>query len=45
VTEAPLSMLLPLWALTLGCFWFGLETSWSVDIAQVAARSLLGVAP
>ena len=45
VTEAPLSMLLPLWALTIGCFYFGLETGYSVDIARAAAQSLLGVTP
>ncbi|MDF1722816.1 MAG: monovalent cation/H+ antiporter subunit D family protein [Minwuia sp.] len=44
VKEAPLSMLLPLWALTLGCYFFGLETHYSVDIARQAAESLLGIA-
>jgi len=44
VREAPLSMLVPLWLLTLACFYFGLETQYSVDIARVAAESLLGIA-
>jgi multicomponent Na+:H+ antiporter subunit D len=44
-TEAPLSMLLPLWGLTLANLWFGVQTTVPVDIARTAAASLLGLQP
>ncbi len=44
VREAPLSMLLPMWALIAACVYFGVETSASVDVAARAAEFLLGAA-
>ena len=44
-TEAPLSMLLPLWGLVLANIWFGIQTTVPVDIARTAAAALLGLQP
>ncbi len=44
VREAPLSMLLPMWALIAASVYFGVETSASVDVAARAAEFLLGAA-
>jgi multicomponent Na+:H+ antiporter subunit D len=41
--EAPLSMLLPTWALILANFYFGIDTSLTVGVASSAAQQLLGV--
>jgi multicomponent Na+:H+ antiporter subunit D len=43
--EAPPMMLAPLWVLTLANLWFGMQTTLTVDVARIAARSLLGLAP
>jgi multicomponent Na+:H+ antiporter subunit D len=43
--EAPLGMLLPLWALVLANLWFGVHTTLSVGVARTAAGALLGLAP
>lgn len=43
--EAPLSMLLPMWALVLANLWFGVHTALSVGVARGAAAALLGFAP
>lgn len=43
VSEAPLSLLLPAWALTIANVWFGLQTSVTVGGAQRAAAMLMGV--
>ena len=42
VAEAPLAMLLPTLTLAAACIYFGLNTSLTVDVARVAALSLLG---
>ena len=42
VAEAPLSLLLPAWILVLANFYFGLETSISVGLAERAAQALMG---
>ncbi|MCP1727066.1 multicomponent Na+:H+ antiporter subunit D [Natronospira proteinivora] len=42
VREAPPSLLLPTWALTLACLYFGIETSLPVDMATRAAETLMG---
>ena len=42
VREAPLSMLLPMWALIAASVYFGVETSASLDVAARAAEFLLG---
>jgi len=39
--EAPLSMLIPGWVLVIATIYFGLDTTWTVGIAQDAAASLL----
>lgn len=45
MAEPPLSMLLPAWALVVACVYFGLDADLTAEVAQRAARSLLGVAP
>ena len=45
ITEAPLSLLLPMWALVIAIFYFGITTNVTAGIAQMAAESLLGTAP
>ncbi len=42
VAEAPLAMLLPTLTLAAACIYFGLHTSVTVDVARIAALSLLG---
>ena len=44
MVEAPLSMLLPTWALIGASIYFGLDTRLTVDIAQKAAAALLTAA-
>lgn len=41
ITEAPLRLLLPAWALIFGTVFFGLTTEWTAGTAQQAARELL----
>ena len=43
--EAPWLMLVPLWALVAANFWFGIDASLTTDVAERAARTLLGVGP
>lgn len=45
VTEAPLSMLVPLWILVAANFWFGVNARFTADVATRAAETLLGVGP
>lgn len=40
VREAPLSMLVPLYLLVAANIWFGLDTTYTVDLAQAAASAL-----
>lgn len=42
VREAPLSMLIPMVALSVACIWFGLGTDATLGIARVAAEGLMG---
>ena len=42
VTEAPVSLLVPSWILVFANFYFGVETSVSVGIAERAAQALMG---
>jgi multicomponent Na+:H+ antiporter subunit D len=42
VTEAPLSMMLPMWTLVLANIYFGINTELTVGVAETAVR-LLGV--
>ena len=43
--EAPLAMLVPTWILVLANIYFGIDTSLTVDVAERAARSLMGLTP
>ena len=45
ITEAPLSMLLPMWVLTGACLYFGINATHTLEIARVAAAMLLGTTP
>lgn len=42
VKEAPLSFLIPIWMLVIANIYFGIDTRFSVEIAQAAAQSLFG---
>lgn len=51
-TEAPMSMLVPIWALAIASVWFGIDATGTMGVARVAAESLLmgqaslmGIAP
>jgi len=41
VREAPLSMLIPAWIFVIACIYFGLDTSITVGVAEIAAQTLL----
>lgn len=43
--EAPLSMLIPIWALVIANIWFGIDTRLTVGMAQHAVTLLMGVSP
>ncbi|OGA16200.1 MAG: hypothetical protein A3H32_06265 [Betaproteobacteria bacterium RIFCSPLOWO2_02_FULL_63_19] len=43
--EAPVSMLVPAWVMIAGCVYFGLETSFPLEGARLAAAVLMGGAP
>ncbi len=45
VREAPLTMLVPLVILAAACVVFGVEASWTMDLALATAESLIGDAP
>jgi multicomponent Na+:H+ antiporter subunit D len=45
VREAPLSMLIPLYVMVAANIWFGLDTSYTVDLAQSAASALIQALP
>ncbi|HKL53006.1 MAG TPA: monovalent cation/H+ antiporter subunit D family protein [Wenzhouxiangellaceae bacterium] len=45
VSEAPLSLLIPLYVVVAANFWFGIDTRLSVGGAEAAARALLGGSP
>ena len=42
VREAPLGILLPTWVLILANFYFGIDTSLTVNVARTAAMTLMG---
>lgn len=42
VKEAPMSFLIPIWALVIANIYFGIDTRLSVQIAEAAAQSLFG---
>ena len=43
ITEAPLSLLIPTWVLVVLNFWFGIDGSTTIGVAQRAAGLLLGI--
>jgi len=45
VAEAPLSMLIPLWAMIAANLYFGIDTSLTIGLAEQAANYLLGAGP
>jgi len=45
VTEAPASLLVPMWALVLANFYFGINAQFTTSVATRAAETLLGVVP
>ena len=45
VTEAPLSLLVPTWALVVANLYFGIDATLTTSVAGQAARALLGGAP
>ena len=45
IREAPLSMLIPTWALVLANLYFGMDAKLTAGVAIQAAQSLLGVGP
>lgn len=42
VKEAPMSFLIPIWALVIANIYFGIDTRFSVQVAEAAAQSLFG---
>ncbi len=44
-SEAPLSLLVPLWILVAANLWLGLDTRLTTSISEVAAASLMGMLP
>jgi len=44
VTDAPLSMLIPVWVLVGASLYFGLFTEYTAGVAEAAARQLMGIA-
>lgn len=45
VREAPASMLVMMWVMVGLNLWFGIDTTYTVDVAQAAAKLLVGGAP
>ncbi len=45
IKEAPLTLLIPTWILTLANLYFGIDSRFTVAVSQLAAQSLLGATP
>jgi multicomponent Na+:H+ antiporter subunit D len=45
IVEAPLALLIPTWALIVANFYFGFDATYTAELAESAARSLMGIAP
>ncbi len=45
ISEAPASMLVPIWIMVFACLYFGIDATWTLDVARSAAILLLGGAP
>lgn len=41
--EAPLMMLVPMYLLVIGCFWFGIDSEFTLGVARDAAEQLMGI--
>lgn len=41
--EAPLMMLVPMYVLVIGCFWFGIDSEFTLGVAREAAEQLMGI--
>ena len=45
ITEAPLALLIPTWVLILANFYFGIDGTFTIELAGNAARALIGIVP
>ncbi|WDE09034.1 monovalent cation/H+ antiporter subunit D family protein [Thalassomonas viridans] len=45
IKEAPLSLLLPAWALVLANLYFGIDASFTIGVTELTAKALLGGTP
>jgi multicomponent Na+:H+ antiporter subunit D len=45
IVEAPLALLIPTWALIVANFYFGIDATFTSEVAGSAARTLMGIAP
>jgi multicomponent Na+:H+ antiporter subunit D len=45
IVEAPLALLIPTWVLIVANFYFGIDATFTSEVAGSAARSLMGIAP
>ncbi len=45
IVEAPLALLIPTWALIVANFYFGTDATFTVELAESAARTLFGLVP
>jgi len=45
IVEAPLALLIPTWVLVLANFYFGIDATFTTEVAGAAARSLMGLVP
>ncbi len=45
IVEAPLALLIPTWALIVANFYFGIDATFTIELAGSAARTLFGLAP
>jgi multicomponent Na+:H+ antiporter subunit D len=45
IVEAPLALLIPTWVLVVANFYFGIDATFTVELAESAARTLFGLAP
>ena len=45
IVEAPLALLIPTWVLVFANFYFGIDATFTTEVAGAAARSLMGLVP
>jgi multicomponent Na+:H+ antiporter subunit D len=41
--EAPLMMLVPMYAMVIACYWFGIDSEFTLGVARGAAEQLMGI--